>query len=404
MDFTLSTKLKTFKNTVRRIVEVECIPMEEHFLSNWKNTSRNVELDITSEIDKFSTKLISHLKTVSQDAGIFHLHLPKKYGGGGMGTLGAVVINEEIHRSLVHLPLAQCANILIKHATTRQEQQYTVPTIKGQKSAALYQAAAGADFHLNNPTKLTAVRYEDNWIINGVIPYMANINSADYIIIQAISDKTKHKETGLTLFILDTNSQGLKIDPIETWLTTPQNPQYCVSLNNVRVPIWKTLGKEGNGFYLGQHLLSEHENLMSGAISLGIMERGLAMATKRSLNRVTFGRPIAERQAIQWMLVDIFVNIKALRSITHSAAWKNDNGHDINIESSMIKYCAAEWGWRSIDKIMQIFGGLGERIDTPIPHWYHQLRHSRISNGTSEMHQTILARSLLSKTLEWEEN
>ncbi len=316
MDFTLSTQLKAFKHTIRKIVETECIPIEEDFLSSWKKVPTYLDPDNVPRMGKFNNQFINHLKKVSQDMGIFNLHLPTKYGGGGMGTLGAVVINEEIHRSLVHLPLSQCANLLIEYANPKQIQQYTIPTIEGQKSSSLYQALPAPDFNLNKPPKLTATRDGSDWVINGVIPYMVNIDNADYIIIEAITDKTKNQESGLTLFILDIDTSGMTIDPIETWLTTPHNTYYIISLTNARIPIWKTLGKEGNGFYLSQRLVSEHENLMSSAVSLGIMERGLKLATEWARNRVTFGKPIAERQAIQWMLVDIFVNLKALRSIT----------------------------------------------------------------------------------------
>jgi acyl-CoA dehydrogenase len=85
----------------------------------------------------------------------------------------------------------------------------------------------------------------------------------------------------------------------------------------------------------------------------------------------------------------------SLRAITRETAQKVDQGEDVRTEASMVKYCAGEWGWRSIDKIMQVFGGIGETVDLPISHWYHMLRHARIGGGTSEIHKFVMARALL---------
>ncbi len=130
-------------------------------------------------------------------------------------------------------------------------------------------------------------------------------------------------------------------------------------------------------------------------MALGILTRALEMAIEWAKQRVTYGRPIADRQAIQWMLTDVYIDIMNLRALTRETAARADDGEDVRVEASMIKYCAGEWGWRSIDKIMQVFGGLGESLDMPIAHWYLLLRHARIGGGTSEIHKFVMARALL---------
>ena len=130
-------------------------------------------------------------------------------------------------------------------------------------------------------------------------------------------------------------------------------------------------------------------------MALGILTRALEMAIEWSQQRVTYGRPIADRQAIQWMLTDVYMDIVALRAVARETAARADAGEDVRVEASMVKYAAGEWGWRSIDKIMQVFGGLGETLDLPIAHWYHMLRHARIGGGTSEIHKFVMARALL---------
>tara|TARA_Y100000758_G_C15974736_1_gene394612 strand:- start:512 stop:823 length:312 start_codon:yes stop_codon:yes gene_type:complete len=102
------------------------------------------------------------------------------------------------------------------------------------------------------------------------------------------------------------------------------------------------------------------------------------------------------------MLTDVYMDIMSLRAVTRETAARVDAGEDVRVEASMVKYCAGEWGCRSIDKIMQVFGGIGETLDMPIPHWYHMLRHARIGGGTSEIHKFVMARGLLGGTVSFQ--
>jgi acyl-CoA dehydrogenase len=197
------------------------------------------------------------------------------------------------------------------------------------------------------------------------------------------------------MFIIDNPSPGLTFDPIRLWVNPGKAQQFTVNLDNVRVPQTKVLGNIGEGFTLGQKWLVHHDRMLRGSMATGILSRALEMAIEWAKERVTYGRPIADRQAIQYMLTDVYTDIMALRSFTRETAARADAGEDVRVEASMIKYCAGEWGWRSIDKIMQVFGGTGETLDLPIAHWYHILRHARIGGGTSEIHKFVMARGLL---------
>jgi acyl-CoA dehydrogenase len=197
------------------------------------------------------------------------------------------------------------------------------------------------------------------------------------------------------MFIVDNPSPGLSFDPIRIWINPHKNQQHTIHLNNVRVPQTKVLGEVGRGFTLGQKWLVHHDRLLRGSMAIGILSRALEMAIEWAKQRVTYGRPIADRQAIQWMLTDVYIDIMTLRAASRETAARADAGDDVRVEASMIKYCAGEWGHRSIDKIMQVFGGTGETLDLPIAHWYHLLRHARIGGGTSEIHKFVMARALL---------
>lgn len=186
------------------------------------------------------------------------------------------------------------------------------------------------------------------------------------------------------------------MSPIGTWLTaTPYS--YTVHFDAVRVSDDAILGGLGNGFQLGQGWLAIHDRLSRGAMACGILSRGLEMATEWAKSRSSFGAPLADRQAIQWMLVDILVDLKAIRAISYECAARADMGDDVRELAAMAKFVGGNWGFRSIDKIMQIFGGMGESYELPIVNWYRNLRHARIGGGTDEIQRIIMSRAIFRK-------
>ena len=391
MNLRLPPELDALKLTIRQIVKSECIPLESTFLT--PHEGKDIGILPDGELDR--------LKRISQETGVYTMHLPERYGGGGMGAIGSVVGDEEANRSIVRLPISHVPNILIENCTKEQEERYTLPAVQGEKRACFAQTEPQAGSDAGGMMQTRAILHGSDWTINGAKMFVSDVSRADFLMLQAVTDPVKMQNGGITMFLLDTDTPGLTTSPVSTWLT-PAGLTHLVFLDDVCVPHSQVLGEVGHGFWLGQQWLSHHDHLMKGSLALGILTRGLEMAIDWAKQRVTFGRPIAERQAIQWMLVDVYVAITALRRLTWEAAWRSDQGEDVQLRSSLVKYCAAEWGWRSIDKIMQIFGGLGETTEMPIPHWYHTLRHARIGGGTSEMQRSLMARALLDGAISWE--
>ncbi len=402
MDFKLPPELDALKLTIRQIVKRECIPLERTFLTRSPDEGREHEFGESGGIGTLTDEEYEHLKKISQDTGIYSMHLPEKYGGGGLGAVGAVVVDEEVRRSIVHLPFSQCPNILLEYATPEQAKKYALPCAEGKMVPCFAQTEPQAGSDPGGMIQTKAVRDGKDWVINGTKMFITSSHIADFMLLQAVTDEAKRQRGGITMFIVDTKAPGVTMSPIKTWITPARSAQNFVYLDNVRVPNGNVLGGLGDGFKLAQQWLAHHDRLMRGSMALGIMVRALEMAVDWSKQRITLGKPISERQAIQWMLVDIYISIMALRGITWWNAWRSDQGEDIRVEASMVKYCAGEWGWQSIDKVLQIFGGLGETMAMPIPHWYHQLRHARVGGGTSEIHKFIMARALLSGTVSWE--
>ena len=132
-------------------------------------------------------------------------------------------------------------------------------------------------------------------------------------------------------------------------------------------------------------------------LALGKMQRALDMSVEWAKARVTFGRPIAERQAIQWKLVDMHVDITALRSMTYEMAARADGGEDVRSEAALVKMCAGDWGARCLDRAIQVHGAMGESTELPLTLFYRLLRHAQIGGGTSEIQRILIARKLLGK-------
>ena len=397
----LSPEIDGLKNMIRQIVRDECIPLEAEYLANPPQEGvddggpKGIAETVMGVVGTLSPEKWGRLNQVSKETGIFTSFVPEQYGGGGMGALGHVVLDEEIHKSIVQLPTSPVPMMMIGSCTPEQEQKYLYPSIQGNLNYAFGQTEPQAGSDPGGMMQTRAVRDGDDWVISGTKMFISGAATADFLLVQAVTDPEKRQRGGITMFIIDNPTPGLSFEPIRVWIVPTRAQQYMVHLDEVRVPQTQVLGEVGRGFTLGQQWLVHHDRLLRGSMALGILSRALEMAIDWAKQRVTYGRPISDRQAIQWMLTDVYIDIMNLRAVTRETAARADQGEDVRVEASMIKYCAGEWGCRSIDKIMQVFGGMGETLDMPIPHWYHLLRHARIGGGTSEIHKFVMARGLL---------
>ena len=398
----LPPELDALKNTIRQIIKEECYPLEAEFLANPSKDGvdepgapRGIAEALSGLLGVLPETAWDRLNKVSKDTGIYTSFVPEEYGGGGMGALGHVVLDEEVHKSIVQLPTSPVPMMMIGSATPEQEREYLIPSVEGKLHYAFGQTEPNAGSDPGGMMQTSAMLDGDDWVINGTKTFISGAASADYLLVQAVTDSETRQRGGITMFIIDNPTPGLSFDPIRLWVNPGKAQQYQVNIDNVRVPQTKVLGEVGQGFSLGQQWLVHHDRLLRGSMATGILSRALEMAIDWAKERVTYGRPIADRQAIQYMLTDVYTDIITLRATTREIAKRADAGDDVRVEASMVKYCAGEWGWRSIDKIMQIFGGTGETLDLPIAHWYHILRHARIGGGTSEIHKFVMARGLL---------
>jgi acyl-CoA dehydrogenase len=399
--FTLPPELVELKQLARDIVNRECIPLESKFLANnsaWPRGGGKGGISVETLVDgTLEQKDWDRLAAVAESSGLATATLPEEYGGLGMGVLGEFVLAEELNRSIVPLPVVSVVNVLY-FCNDEQKNRYLLPQMRGEKSACYAQTEPGAG---SDPAGMStrAVRDGDSWVINGAKTFISGAATADFHLVLAVTDPDKRARGGITMFIVDSDTPGITVQPLHTWQSQRAH-QFSVFYDDVRVASNAVLGEVGGGFALGQHFLAIQDRLTRGSMATGFLSRGLEMAVEYVQSRSTFGQPLSERQAIQWMLVDVLMDLKSIRAISYECAARADRGEEVRAYAAMAKLAGANWGHRSLDKIMQIFGGIGESMDFPIAHWYHQIRHGRIGGGTDEIQRILIQRAIFKQGAE----
>jgi acyl-CoA dehydrogenase len=281
--------------------------------------------------------------------------------------------------------------MLIATANAEQRVQYLEPYARGEVTSAIgiSEPGAGAD---PAAMKTRAVREGDQWIINGRKIWVSRAADADFTILMAVTDKTAGTRGGISAFLVDKGTPGFnvvrKIPMIAGAYT------YEIALEDCRVPASKLLGEEGRGFAPMQLRLATRRVQMA-SWCVGLAQSALDMICEYAPQRITFGAPLSERQAIQWWVADAATRIHACRLMAYDAAWKIDQGKEVRTEASMIKVYGTEMAWEIIDQAMQTFGAMGMTKELPLQLMAAQVRLMRIYEGPSEVHRWVIARNLL---------
>jgi acyl-CoA dehydrogenase len=391
--FQLPDDIVPIQSLARKIVREELLPLEKQFLMS-PHQKHGVKETVNLKAI-YSKEVSDRLEALSKETGLWYLMVPEKFGGSGLSLLAQVVVLEEFMYTAVPFPFANVPNILYD-CQGEQIEKYLKPVIEGVKTTAFGQTEPNAGSDPGGMMKTKAERDGSDWVINGTKMWISNAAECDVIMVQAVTDPEKRQRGGITMFLVDRNNPGVHVvEPgLKTWLS-PEAGQYIVHFDNCRVPEKDVLGMVGNGFRLGQKWLTIHDRLLRGPLAMGKMQRALDMSIEWAKQRVTFGKPIAERQAIQWKLVDMYIDLKALRTMTYEAAARADSGVDVRADAALVKLCGTEWGARCIDHAIQIHGAMGESSELPLTHFYRYLRHAQIGGGTSEIQRMLIARQLL---------
>lgn len=380
MDFHLPEELRMLKETVRRFVDSELIPVERE----------------TCVGDELKPEWRAKLTKRAEDLGIRGLEVPREYGGLGLGVLARVVVWEELGRTIA-LPsrgetiTGPNVRAILYELQGELKEKYLLPVLRGEKRACFAQTEpdAGSD---PGSMRTTAVRDGEFYVINGVKRFISHADKADFAQVMAATDRAKGSRGGISCFLVDMDTPGVKIS---TRYETMMGDRPCeIVFDNVRVPVTNRVGAEGEGFKLGQQWIGIGR-VKHGARALGVAERCLEMATSYAKQRVTFGKPLADRQAIQFMLVDSYVELNAARLMVYQAASKMEAGEDARVEGYVCKSYADEMAFRVADRCMQIHGGIALTTDLPIEKFWRQQRSYRITEGATEVMKMVIARHVL---------
>jgi acyl-CoA dehydrogenase len=380
MEFELPEELSLFKATLRRFVDKELIPVE-------KDTLENGEL---------KAEYRRRFEARARDLGIWMMDVPEDHGGAALSTLARAVVWQELARTTA-LPargesiLGPTVRPILLSLQGELREKYLLPILRGEKRACFAQTEpdAGSD---PGSMRTAAIRDGDDYVISGVKRFISHADKADFVQLLAATDRTKGSRGGISCFLIDMDTPGVKLSV--QYETMMGDKPWEIVFDNVRVPASHRVGEEGEGFKLGQKWLGIGR-VKHGARALGVAERCLEMATSYAKQRTTFGHPLSERQGIQWMLADIYIELEAARLLVYRAAALLDQGADARQNSYLCKYYADEMAFRAADTCMQIHGGIGLTTDLPIETMWRQQRSFRITEGPSEVMKSAIARHVL---------
>ena len=382
MDFNLPEELQLLKDTVRRFVEKELIPLEREF---------------RPEGEEMPERLLKPLQEKVKAMGLWMLDVPEEYGGAGLDLLARCVIQEEIGRTAA-LPFrgnplfGPDVRPVLFHCNDEQKDRFLKPVLRGEMRVCFAQTEPDAG---SDPAAMQtrAVRDGEYFVLNGTKRFITGAGRADYAQVMAVTDPEKRARGGITCFMVDMKSPGVILD--RQWPTMMGDAPWQIVFDGARVPAANVIGKVGEGFSLAQKWIQEGRIKGHGARPVGISQRALEMMMDYARNRVTFGRPLADRQAVQFMIGDSATEIHAVRLMVYECAWRHDRGEDVRNLSYMVKVTATELAGRVVDRAIQVHGGVGLTKDLPLEWWYRQVRSIRITEGATEVLRWRLAQNLL---------
>ncbi|MDA3646724.1 acyl-CoA dehydrogenase family protein [Saccharopolyspora indica] len=380
VDFSLTDTERDIRDWVRNFVQRELVPLEPEVLRRERAGERGLTKDEQRE-----------LQLKAREAGFWGVQTPEEYGGMGLSAVLSALIEIELGRTYVPFRFGGSADNILFHANEEQRQRYLLPTIEGTRKScfAITEPGAGSDA---KDLRTTAVKDGDEWVINGEKTFITGGIDADFVMVFAVTDKEKGANGGVTCFLAD-RDMGWKSEPIDIMGPWERQPAALV-FEDVRVPEGNVLGEVGHGFKLAMQWIGRGRYMLP-ARALGACERLVEMGMEYAKQRETFGKPIAERQAIQWMVADSAVEIEALRWLVLQAAWQIDQGLDSRHAQSIAKLYGATRANEIVDRVLQIHGGMGYTKELPVERWYRDLRLLRIFEGTDEIQRRTLARNLL---------
>ena len=393
IDFTLAPEHEAIRSKVRDFVDIHIIPAMDPY-------GHREEMDADTR-RAYVTELV-RLRKLAQSEGLWLPHMPKEWGGMGLGHVALAMVQAEAAKTRVGPWVFNCqapdeGNMHTLHhwATPEQKEKYLKPLCDGVVSSCFAMTepeVAGSD-----PTliKTHAIKDGDEWIINGHKWFISGARRAKFAILIARTemDVPEGSRGANTAFLVDLPAEGWNdVREVETMHGSTGHSEIVIS--DLRVHDSQILGGPGNGHRLGQYRLGP-ARLAHCMRWIAQAETALNMMVDRSLSRYSHGSWLAEKQGVQWMIADSAMELYQCKLMVLHAAYKIDRGDDFRTEVSMAKHFVANSLNRIIDRAIQVHGALGYSTDTPLAGMLQHARWARFADGADEIHQMRIAENTI---------
>lgn len=331
------------------------------------------------------------------EVGLMNLTVPEAYGGGGLGVFEECLVAEEFAAACAGVTTTIMANALaltpiVLAGTHEQKEAFLSPFCAAPNVASfcLTEPQAGSDVA---GMRTTYRREGDEYVINGTKQWITNAGeSALYVVFATKDPSLRHK--GISAFVVPADTPGLSFGKKEDKMGHRASTTRSVIFDEVRVPAFNRLGEEGDGWMIAMRTLDKSRPGIA-AMAVGIARAALQAALEYSQQRVQFGEPIANFQAIQFMLADMAIGVETARYQTWRAAWLVDQGKYSRYASSIAKCYATDVAMRVTTDAVQIFGGYGYSKEYPVEKYMRDAKLMQIYEGTNQIQRLVIARALL---------
>ncbi|HOJ51810.1 MAG TPA: acyl-CoA dehydrogenase family protein [Syntrophales bacterium] len=373
MDFRLSDEHIALKNMARKFAEQEIIPVIREY----------------DEREEFPWEIVKKMHEV----GLLTAGVPEEYGGPGIDMLGQIIVTEELCYGSAGVGATMAASSLLSAepvivaGNEAQKKHYFGALNEGKLGAfCLTEPGAGSDVA---GISMTAKRDGDYYILNGTKQFITNGGVADIYTVFATTDKNL-KYKGIIGFIVDRNTPGITVGPEEKKMGIRTSDTRQVIFEDVRVPVENRLGEEGQGFSICMKSLDLSRPSVA-AEAIGIAQRAFDLAVKYCKERVAFGQPIGNFQALRFMLADMAMEIEAARLLTYKACWLAMNNEPFNYMASYAKCFAADMAMRVTTNAVQILGGYGYLREYGVEMCMRDAKVMQIYEGTNQIQRVVIA-------------
>jgi alkylation response protein AidB-like acyl-CoA dehydrogenase len=376
---------EALRSVVREFVRTQLMPLERTVQA--REAARGLECTPVIPPEDYD-----RLLEEARKRDLWGLDVPAEFGGQELGMVGKMIAVEELHRSIVPFRLPpESPNLwlLVNYCTDYQRQRWVEPYARGElrASLALTEPEAGSDA---TAIRSMAKKCDGGWRLNGTKQFISWADVANFFIVIAWTDREKPASQGISAFIVDKDTHGLRVGNHMSTMGEPT--PFEVILEDCFVPDENVLGEVGAGFRPMAGRLDVRRIEMA-ARCVGMAERCIELMVTQAKNRKTFGEPLAERQIVQSWIADSEIEVHATRLMVQDAAARRDAGEkDVRREASICKVFGTEMITRVVDRTLQLYGGMGFSKELPIEYIYRNSRFLRVLEGASEIHRITLAK------------